>query len=658
VWSKWPVPALISASAALCGFKYDFSALYNKRAKTALKIDLWAFIFKNIFHFLHDHLFRQVRRSFIMKNPMKKTWVTLAAALIMAAGMGCASHFQMGMNALEKKDYDKAIAEFTEEIRSNPKDAATYNNRGYAYIMTGELNLAIADFEKSLKIRPGNKDAAENLSKARKRLENQTQAQQQPPATVTYVAPAAKTAAADDELDIAIRDASDYLNDNIPRGSKIVILNIESTSANLSEYIIDELIANAVNDKNFSVVDRRQLEAIQSEQKFQMSGAVDDKDALAIGKFFGAQTIISGAMRDIGSRYRMTIRALSVQTAQVQGQYNRNMAVSEMLAGLANSTGGRPATSAVATTSNRATQAPAAVATTSSTTPAAPPIQGTMVPGESLADKLVWLSRSADSHNTYILEVNADENIAPHTFEFSGGINITIVLRGVGENRMIRLRSDGTMFTVREKVTFILDNNITLHGHSGNSGSMVYVNGGTFKMNAGSTITGNDGGDNGHGGGVYVKYGIFEMTGGTISGNSAVYYGGGVYNYGTFTMSGGTISGNTAAHDGGGVYSGGTFTMRSGTITGNTARKTGGGVVLHAMFNLSFGGFTKTGGTITGYSSDQNNGNVVKDADGYILARKGHAVFINENTRKETTSGPNANMSYGDSKGTTGAWDQ
>ncbi|MCL2186998.1 MAG: hypothetical protein FWB86_14290, partial [Treponema sp.] len=28
-----------------------------------------------------------------------------------------------------------------------------------------------------------------------------------------------------DELDIAIRDASDYLNDNIPRSSKIVILN-------------------------------------------------------------------------------------------------------------------------------------------------------------------------------------------------------------------------------------------------------------------------------------------------------------------------------------------------------------------------------------------------------------------------------------------------
>jgi TolB-like protein len=549
----------------------------------------------------------------------------LAAALIMAAGTGCASHFQMGMNALERNDYDKAIAEFTEEIRSNPKDAATYNNRGYAYTMTGELNLAIADFEKSLKIRPGNKDAMKNLDNARKRLENQN----------TGTTTAARTAAADDELDIAIRDASDYLNDNIPKGSKIVILNIESTSANLSEYIIDELIANAVNDKNFSVVDRRQLETIQSEQKFQMSGAVDDKDALAIGKFFGAQTIISGAMRDIGSRYRMTIRALSVQTAQVQGQYNRNMAVSEMLAGLANSTGSRPVTNAVATANNKTTQAPAApatVATTSSTTPATPPIQGTMVPGNSLSDKLVWLSRSADNHNTYILEVNADESIAPHTFEFHGGINITVVLRGVGGNRTVRLRSHGNMFTVRKEVTFILDNNITLHGHSGNNGSMVYVVDGKFKMNAGSTITGNLRTDyRSTGGGVFVMNETFEMNGGTISGNYA-QYGGGVYNYGTFTMRGGTITGNTASENGGGVY------IREGRT------------------------FTKTGGTITGYSSDQNNGNVVKDADGYILARKGHAVFVEGGTRgtrrKETTSGPDANMSCGGSRGTTGDWDQ
>ena len=146
-------------------------------------------------------------------------------------------------------------------------------------------------------------------------------------------------APAPDELDIAIRDASDYLNDNIPRGSKIVILNIQSDATALSEYIIEELISNAVNDRIFTVVDRAQLELIRTEQNFQLSGEVDDKDALIIGKFFGAQYIVSGAFSELGERYRMRIRALNVQTAQVQGQYNRNIAAGATIAALMRSRG-------------------------------------------------------------------------------------------------------------------------------------------------------------------------------------------------------------------------------------------------------------------------------------------------------------------------------
>jgi len=156
-----------------------------------------------------------------------------------------------------------------------------------------------------------------------------------PPAPVA----AAKTSAID-ELDVAIRDASDYLNENIPKGNKIVILNVQSNSSDLSDYIIDELIANAVNDKVFTVVDRQQLDAIRDEQQFQMSGAVDDKDAQAIGKFLGAKTIVSGAVSRLGATgYRIRIRALEVQTAQVQGQYNRNITESAIVNSLMESGG-------------------------------------------------------------------------------------------------------------------------------------------------------------------------------------------------------------------------------------------------------------------------------------------------------------------------------
>jgi len=140
-----------------------------------------------------------------------------------------------------------------------------------------------------------------------------------------------KETAKGDDLDLAIRDASDYLNGTIPEKSKIVILNIESDSFALSEYIIDELIANAINDRVFSVVDRQQLDAIRAEQNFQFSGEVDDKQALEIGKFLGAQTIVSGSVNSLGSGHRLRIRALEVQTALVQGQFNRNINSSSLI---------------------------------------------------------------------------------------------------------------------------------------------------------------------------------------------------------------------------------------------------------------------------------------------------------------------------------------
>jgi TolB-like protein len=533
-----------------------------------------------------------------MKNPIKQMGLMLAAALVMAAGTNCGGPKQVSQTTTQRQQppvrtaYDSPPA---------PQRAVSGGYSGFA------------------------------------------------PADNTPAAPAAKTAAVDDELDIAIRDASDYLNDNIPKESKIVILNIESNAANLSEYIIDELIANAVNDKNFSVVDRRQLDAIQSEQKFQMSGAVDDKDALAIGKFFGAQTIISGAMRDIGSRYRMTIRALSVQTAQVQGQYNRNMVISETLAALANSGGAYSRPSVAATTASRATQA-ATPATAHRATPAAPAIKGTPVPGNNLTEKLDWLKENVESGGNYLIELNANETISPKTLSYEGKSKITITIVGVGENRNIFLSSNGRMFTINADVTLVLENNVTLQGRSQNNGSLVYVNGGALIMNAGSTITGNI--NSNLGGGIFLGSGTITMNGGIISDNTASSGGGISVNTGTFTMNDGTISDNTANGSGGGVYlERATFNMRGGTITGNTAGSRGGGVY-YANPHWSNVKFNKSGGTITGYASDADNGNRAMSSQ----KGGGHAVCASNAKRKETTAGPSANLSLNNNS-YSGSWD-
>jgi hypothetical protein len=140
-----------------------------------------------------------------------------------------------------------------------------------------------------------------------------------------------------DGLDAAIRAVSDYLNKQLPGGNKLAILNIQSEFPALSEYIIDELIANTVNDRIFSVVDRQQINTIRTELEFQMSGEVNDESAQSIGQMLGAEIIISGAVSRIGGLYRLRVRALSVQSAQIAGQFNQNIPSGPTIAALVQS---------------------------------------------------------------------------------------------------------------------------------------------------------------------------------------------------------------------------------------------------------------------------------------------------------------------------------
>jgi hypothetical protein len=87
---------------------------------------------------------------------------------------------------------------------------------------------------------------------------------------VAEVSASAPVASANDQLDAAIRETSDYLNAHLSKGNKLAILNIESAYPAFSEYVIDELIVNTVNDKVFTVVDRQQLDAIRAELDFHL----------------------------------------------------------------------------------------------------------------------------------------------------------------------------------------------------------------------------------------------------------------------------------------------------------------------------------------------------------------------------------------------------
>jgi len=129
-------------------------------------------------------------------------------------------------------------------------------------------------------------------------------------------------------------------------------------------------------------------------------------------------------------------------------------------------------------------------------------------------------------------------------------------------------------------------------------------------------------------------------------------------NEGIFVLSNGTISGNTARGGGGGVSVAinTTFSMSGGTISRNRATSNGGGVFVEGVFN-------KTGGTITGYRSDKGSGNVVNISPGIAEFESGHAVYAyysgsRVTKRKEFTAGSGVNLSYTGRNGSfSGEWD-
>ena len=236
--------------------------------------------------------------------------------------------------------------------------------------------------------------------------------------------------------------------------------------------------------------------------------------------------------------------------------------------------------------------------------------------------------------------------------------------------------SNGGTLEIKDRVgNGIIQGNGTVTGRGGaiymeGSGSALTISGGTIQD---FTVSA-------HGGGVYMRDGIFNMTGGAIENCTASTSGGGVYmNDGTFNMTGGTIenctapegagvkmypdSGNTCtftmsdsaeikncSNDGVSIAQSGTsrFTMSGGTIDNNngyglwtsagsnTEILLSGGtitnsesydMVIHRKVTLQVNSATVSGkirnfGTITGEGSAEFTGTVVNESNGRIESGK------------------------------------
>jgi CSLREA domain-containing protein len=162
----------------------------------------------------------------------------------------------------------------------------------------------------------------------------------------------------------------------------------------------------------------------------------------------------------------------------------------------------------------------------------------------------------------------------------------------------------------------------------------------------------------GDGSGVFDVFGgaAVEISGLTISGGDT-YYGGGVYNSGNLTLINSTVSGNAALFAGGGIYSNfsGTLNVKHSNVTNNTAKYSAGGGIFGININVTdssiasnttqynngggiAGGYassvTVTGSTISGNKASQNGGGIWSAGNLVVTSSS-----ISNNTSNTSTGG-------------------
>jgi hypothetical protein len=323
-------------------------------------------------------------------------------------------------------------------------------------------------------------------------------------------------------LDEAVRDCSQYLQSRFPKGTRAALITFDSESRELGEFVLGKISTVLVNGGWFTVVERNAaaLENIEREMERHLNFQVTEETGLSIGKQLGAEIIISGSFTRSGQNWRLNIQAFRVESAERVGQRQAENI--------------RP-------------------------DPAWDPLAASYGAVSSFEKDIADIRLKGPGHYTVTL---ADNVVLASNFDFSGLEKKIILIKGDSNRRTITSFAESCLFIIPANCMLILGNNITLNGNSRRQPVVYIDNGGKFEMQVGSEITGS------LESGVMVC-GVFNMTGGTIKGNTGKY-GGGVYidNGGTFAMSGGLISGNTATVFGGGIYisSGGTFIKTGGTV--------------------------------------------------------------------------------------------
>lgn len=158
---------------------------------------------------------------------------------------------------------------------------------------------------------------------------------------------AARAVGAARGLDARVRVLSDDLAlplKRLPgdhRDQRFAVLPFENAGAEASEKSLgivvgDLVITNLVRDHRLTLAERSRIGAVMDELALQQSGAVDDAQALQVGKLAAVRGVIVGRVGDAGEDFLVTARVVDVETGAVLTTAESRLPKAELIAFSAN----------------------------------------------------------------------------------------------------------------------------------------------------------------------------------------------------------------------------------------------------------------------------------------------------------------------------------
>lgn len=121
-------------------------------------------------------------------------------------------------------------------------------------------------------------------------------------------------------FDMAIAQIVDYASFRIPAGTSVAALPIVPQSGRQAadaEYFSEQEILSLARNKSFSMVERKDLQAILKELELQMSGIAEESNAARVGKILNAQMLLTSRLFDRPEGYEIFLKLLRVETGEI-----------------------------------------------------------------------------------------------------------------------------------------------------------------------------------------------------------------------------------------------------------------------------------------------------------------------------------------------------